>query len=98
MFDVDKFIGTLMSFAINFLAGMKDSLLKSFCADVTDECGDGLMIAAKDGEVVIFVARMILARARLFFVYGINARWRYRICGELALVSICQAKHCGSVG
>lgn len=98
MIDVALYCEALRKVGVTFFAGVPDSLLKSFCADVTDEWGDGLMIAAKDGEVVIFVARMILARVRLFFVYGIDARRRYRICGEWALVSICQAKHCGSVG
>ncbi len=40
MVEVGKFVGRLQSSGIDFFTGMPDSLLKSFCAYVTDRCGE----------------------------------------------------------
>lgn len=42
----------LKSQGINFFAGVPDSLLKSFCAYVTDTCGENHLIAANEGGAV----------------------------------------------
>ena len=40
MITVDRFIETLKSAGVDFFAGVPDSLLKSFCAYLTDNCGE----------------------------------------------------------
>ena len=42
----------LKSVEINFFTGVPDSLLKSFCAYVTDTCGENHVIAANEGGAV----------------------------------------------
>ena len=37
---------------VEFFAGVSDSLLKSFCAYVTDTCGKNHVIAANEGGAV----------------------------------------------
>lgn len=49
MIDVEKFVGVMKSAGVEFFTGEPDSLLKSFCAYVTDTCGDNHVIAANDG-------------------------------------------------
>ena len=51
MIDVDKFVGGLKELGIDFFTGVPDSLLKSFCAHVTDTCGESHVIAANEGVV-----------------------------------------------
>ena len=38
MVEVGKFVGCLKGAGIDFFTGVPDSLLKSFCAYVTDTC------------------------------------------------------------
>ena len=38
MVEVGRFVGELKSARVEFFAGVPDSLLKSFCAYVTDTC------------------------------------------------------------
>ena len=45
MIDVEKFVGVMKSAGVGFFTGVPDSLLKSFCAYVTDTCGGDLVIA-----------------------------------------------------
>lgn len=45
MIEASKFVGTMKSAGVDFFAGVPDSLLKSFCAYVTDTCGENLVIA-----------------------------------------------------
>ena len=40
MIEVDKFVGCLREAGVKFFTGVPDSLLKSFCAYVTDNCGE----------------------------------------------------------
>jgi len=40
MIEVEKFVGCLKDFSVEFFTGVPDSLLKSFCAHVTDKCGE----------------------------------------------------------
>ena len=52
MLEVGKFVGCLKEVGIDFFTGVPDSLLKSFCAYVTDNCGEDHVIAANEGGVV----------------------------------------------
>ena len=52
MIDVEKFVGVMKSSGIDFFTGVPDSLLKSFCAYVTDNCGENHVIAANEGGAV----------------------------------------------
>lgn len=45
MLDSSKFVETLKSAGVGFFTGVPDSLLKSFCAYVTDTCGENHVIA-----------------------------------------------------
>ena len=52
MIRVDAFVNCLHDSGVTFFAGVPDSLLKSFCAYVTDNCGDNHVIAANAGSAV----------------------------------------------
>lgn len=52
MIEVDKFVECLQDAGINFFTGVPDSLLKSFCAYVTDTCGEPHVIAMNEGSAV----------------------------------------------
>ena len=48
MIKVDTFLNCLQDSGVTFFTGALDSLLKSFCAYVTDTCGVNHMIAANE--------------------------------------------------
>ena len=52
MIRVDAFVNCLHDSGVTFFAGVPDSLLKSFCAYVTDTCGENHVIAANEGGAV----------------------------------------------
>ena len=52
MIEVGKFVDGLKSAGVEFFAGVPDSLLKSFCAYVTDTCGADHLIASNKGIAV----------------------------------------------
>ena len=52
MIAVERFVETMKSAGVDFFAGVPDSLLKSFCAYVTDTCGENHVIAANEGGAV----------------------------------------------
>ena len=52
MIDVEKFVRVMKSSGVDFFTGVPDSLLKSFCAYVTDMCGESHVIAANEGGAV----------------------------------------------
>ena len=52
MIRVDAFVKCLHEFGVTFFTGVPDSLLKSFCAYVTDRCGESHVIAANEGGAV----------------------------------------------
>ena len=56
MVEVGRFVDGLKSAGVEFFAGVPDSLLKSFCAYVTDNCGENHVIAANEGAVVGLVS------------------------------------------
>ena len=55
MIDVEKFVGVMKSAGVDFFTGVPDSLLKSFCAYVTDMCGESHVIAENESGAVEFV-------------------------------------------
>ena len=52
MIEVGRFVGGLKAVGVEFFAGVPDSLLKSFCAYVTDTCGGKHVFAANEGGAV----------------------------------------------
>ena len=52
MVEVGRFVDALKSVSVDFFTGVPDSLLKSFCAYVTDTCGKNHVIAANEGKTV----------------------------------------------
>ena len=52
MIKVDTFLDCLQASGVTFFTGVPDSLLKSFCAYVTDTCGKNHVIAANEGGAV----------------------------------------------
>ena len=42
--EVEKFVGCLKDSSVGFFTGVLDSLLKSFCAHVTDKCGENEVV------------------------------------------------------
>jgi len=52
MVEVERFVDRLKAAGVEFFAGVPDSLLKSFCAHVTDTCGKNHVIAANEGGAV----------------------------------------------
>ena len=52
MVEVGRFVEELKAAGVEFFVGVPDSLLKSFCAYVTDTCGENHMTAANEGGAV----------------------------------------------
>ena len=52
MVEVGRFVDELKAAGIGLFAGLLDSLLKSFCAYVTDTCGENHVIATNEVGVV----------------------------------------------
>ena len=73
MIAVERFVETMKSAGVDFFAGVPDSLLKSFCAYVTDTCGEDHVIAANEGGAVGLAAGRYLATGRPALVYMQNS-------------------------
>ena len=73
MIAVGKFVGCLKSCGIDFFTGVPDSLLKSFCAYITDNCGEDHIIAANEGGAVGLAAGHYLATGKPALVYMQNS-------------------------
>ena len=73
MIEVDRFVGCLLDAGVEFFTGVPDSLLKSFCAYVTDNCGESHVIAANEGGAVGLAAGHYLATGRPALVYMQNS-------------------------
>lgn len=73
MLAVDRFVETLKSAGVDFFVGVPDSLLKSFCAYLTDNCGEDHVIAANEGGAVGLAAGHYLATGRPALVYMQNS-------------------------
>ena len=52
MIIAESFVTSLRDVGIDFFTGVPDSLLKSFCAYITDNCGESHVIAANEGGAV----------------------------------------------
>ena len=73
MIEVNKFVGCLREAGMEFFTGVPDSLLKSFCAYVTDTCGENHVIAANEGGAVGLAAGHYLATGKPALVYMQNS-------------------------
>ena len=73
MIEVDRFVGCLRGMGMEFFTGVPDSLLKSFCAYVTDTCGENHVIAANEGGAVGLAAGHYLATDKPALVYMQNS-------------------------
>ena len=73
MIDADKFVGELKGVGVDFFTGVPDSLLKSFCAYITDNCGADHVIAANEGGAVGLAAGHYLATGKPALVYMQNS-------------------------
>lgn len=73
MIKVDKFVKNLTKSGVDFFCGVPDSLLKSFCAYVTDNCGDRHVITANEGGAVGLASGHYLATGKLACVYMQNS-------------------------
>ena len=73
MIEVNKFVERLREAGVDFFTGVPDSLLKSFCAYVTDTCGENHVIAANEGGAVGLAAGHYLATGKLALVYMQNS-------------------------
>ncbi len=73
MINVDTFFNCLQASGVTFFTGVPDSLLKSFCAYVTDTCGENHVIAANEGGAVGLAAGHYLATGTPALVYMQNS-------------------------
>ena len=73
MIAPDRFVGSLNEEGVRFFVGVPDSLLKSFCAYVTDTCGKEHVIAANEGGAVGLAAGHYLATGKPALVYMQNS-------------------------
>ena len=73
MIEVGKFVGCIREGGVSFFTGVPDSLLKSFCAYVTDNCGGSHVIAANEGGAVGLAAGHYLATGDPALVYMQNS-------------------------
>jgi len=73
MIVCEQFVKCLQEAGVNFFVGVPDSLLKSFCAYVTDSCGIGQVIAANEGGAVGLAAGHYLATGKPALVYMQNS-------------------------
>ncbi len=73
MISASTFLAVLRSCGVGFFTGVPDSLLKSFCAYITDNCHDAHVIAANEGGAVALAAGHYVATGRLALVYMQNS-------------------------
>ena len=73
MIDVENIVGVLKGAGVDFFVGVPDSLLKSFCAYVTDNCAESHVIAANEGGAVALAAGLYLATGNPALVYMQNS-------------------------
>ena len=73
MIDSKQFIQWLKENGIDFFAGVPDSLLKDFCAYVSDSCPDNHVITANEGAAVALACGYHMATGNLGVVYMQNS-------------------------
>ena len=71
--NVKNFVECQRLLGVEFFTGVPDSLLKSFCAYVTDKCGNNHVIAANEGGAVALAAGHYLATGKPALVYMQNS-------------------------
>ena len=52
MVNSEKFVNTLTQSGVDFFCGVPDSLLKSFCAYLTDNLADRHVVTANEGGAI----------------------------------------------
>ena len=73
MIEPKKFVEALGEAGVSFFTGVPDSLLKSFCAYLTDNCAERHVIAANEGGAVGLAAGHYLATGAPALVYMQNS-------------------------
>lgn len=73
MLGVTRFVDCLKICGVDFFTGIPDSLLKNFCAYVTDHCGANHVIAANEGGAVGLASGHYLATGKPALVYMQNS-------------------------
>ncbi len=73
MVDAANFVKVLEDEGVSFFTGVPDSLLKSFCAYLTDNCAGSHVIAANEGGAVGLAAGHYLATGAPALVYMQNS-------------------------
>lgn len=73
MIGVNNFVDCLCSEGISLFTGVPDSLLKCFCAYVTDNCDDNHVITANEGGAIGLAAGHYLATGTPALVYMQNS-------------------------
>jgi phosphonopyruvate decarboxylase len=74
MLDVNKIVGLLFDNEVNFFAGVPDSLLKDFCACITDKVSpENNIVAANEGAAVAMAVGNFLATGKIPLVYMQNS-------------------------
>ncbi|WP_342350595.1 phosphonopyruvate decarboxylase [Clostridium neonatale] len=73
MINVESFYNTLKSYEIDFFTGVPDSLLKSFCAYISDQEEKSNIIAANEGNAIGLAAGYYLSSGKIPLVYMQNS-------------------------
>ena len=73
MINPKTFVECLKSNVIDFFCGVPDSLLKNFCAYVTDTCANKHVITANEGGAVALASGHYLATGKMACVYMQNS-------------------------
>ena len=73
MIATELFVKTLQSEGVDFFVGVPDSLLKNFCAYVTDHCGENHVITANEGGAIGLATGHYLATGKPSLVYMQNS-------------------------
>ena len=73
MINAENFVNFLNQSGVDFFTGVPDSLLKSFCAYVTDNCGENHVIAANEGGAIGLAAGHYLVTGKPALVYMQNS-------------------------
>lgn len=73
MVSAENLVNVMNQVGVDFFTGVPDSLLKSFCAYVTDKCGDRHVIAANEGGAIGLAAGHYLATGKPALVYMQNS-------------------------
>lgn len=73
MIKIGSFVNKIKESGVDFFTGVPDSLLKSFCAYVTDNCGECHVIAANEGGAIGLAAGHYLGTGKLALAYMQNS-------------------------